>query len=300
VITSVLAENFQVHESTLLKLSPTVTTIVGDSDQGKSSLVRLLKWVLFNRPLTDSFVTHGRDKARGVVVTDGHEVVRERGKGVNRYILDGNELKAFKFDVPDEVSSLFNVSDANFAGQHDPVFWFLKTPGEVSRELNSVVNLAMIDGVLASLASEVRATKAVVSECETRLEEARSRKKELAWVPDCRKQHEELLGLREACERHEKDTRALRECCAKAAAARVLLCEGSEVLALGRGALKAIEVLRDHEKKTYELRQVIDRIKTLRSEWKRLDKEYKRAGADLKKRLGDRCPLCGSETKSRG
>jgi energy-coupling factor transporter ATP-binding protein EcfA2 len=165
--------NFQKHEKFKLKLDR-ITTFVGPSDSGKSAVLRALKWVLLNRPSGDSFIREGSDKARVVLGVDGCTIERSRGKGRNIYRLDGGELKAFNDKVPDSVKRLLAVSDMNFQNQHDSPFWFADSPGEVSRQLNEIVNLGLIDSVLGYLGSAAREASAMAAVVESRMKEAKA------------------------------------------------------------------------------------------------------------------------------
>ena len=153
-------ENFQAHSKLDLKLDPAVTTIVGPSDAGKSAVIRALIWLATNRPLGDSFIRDGETRARVSLLVDSRWIVRTRGKSENTYSIDGEELKAFGNEVPSEVSQLLNLSPINLQHQHDSPFWFSETAGEVSRQLNQIVDLSIIDRTLANLDKAARATAA--------------------------------------------------------------------------------------------------------------------------------------------
>ncbi|MCL6636233.1 MAG: ATP-binding protein, partial [Peptococcaceae bacterium] len=57
-------ENFQSHRYTELVLAPTMTVLIGESDQGKSAVVRALRWLLYNRPQGADFMRVGADYCR--------------------------------------------------------------------------------------------------------------------------------------------------------------------------------------------------------------------------------------------
>lgn len=181
MIESLHIKNFQVHDEFHLDLDPHITTLVGKSDAGKSSIIRAKRWLCLNRPAGDSFIRHGADEVTVSLTVDGHKVTREKGK-VNLYRLDKEEWTAFGNDVPDAIASLLNVSNENFQRQHDPSWWFSLSPGQVSKELNSIVSLDSIDKTLANIASELRKSKATVEVTESRLAAAQEQRGRLAWV----------------------------------------------------------------------------------------------------------------------
>jgi DNA repair ATPase RecN len=178
-------KNFQNHSDIEVDLRHPITTITGPSDSGKSALIRLLKWVCTNTPQGDGFVKYGTDEARaGVVFDDGTMVQRVRGKSENLYKLGSKEFRAFGTTVPDDIATLLNLGPINFQGQHDSVFWFSETAGEVSRRLNSVVDLGIIDTTFANISSKVRSLQAVIQVHKDRVEKKRAELKELAWITE--------------------------------------------------------------------------------------------------------------------
>ena len=195
--------NFQKWNKLTVPLSPTVTVLVGDTDSGKSSILRGLRWVVTNSPDGDSFVTHGKTFARTELEFDEHTVTRRRGKGANSYELDGAEYVSFgRGKVPDDIAVLLNISPLSFQGQHDPPYLLSLSPGEVSRELNSVVNLDLIDKTLANAATQVRKAQATEAVCRERLEVAKVKLGKLGWVREAGKLWKQIEGLRMEAEEH--------------------------------------------------------------------------------------------------
>lgn len=184
MLEKLVLRNFQIHEKFIVQLDPKITTFIGPSDSGKSSIIRSLKWIMLNRPFGDSFITHDKDSVKGVLLVDGKRIERQRGKGVpNSYRLDGKEFQAFGTSgVPQEITNLLNISYINFQQQFDSPWWFMKTPGEVSRELNQIINLSLIDSTLANIASDKRSAAESQKFIEERLEKAKKDKERLQWT----------------------------------------------------------------------------------------------------------------------
>ena len=166
-------ENFQPHKKLVINLDPHATTIIGPGDRGKSAIFRALRWLVFNRPSGDAFIHHGEKYVRVTLTSDKGEVVREKGKGRNLYILNGKELEAIGSDVPAAVQSFLRLAPINFQRQHDAPFWFTLTAGEISRQLNEIVNLEVMDTTLANLASMQREAATSVAMIEERLAQAK-------------------------------------------------------------------------------------------------------------------------------
>lgn len=210
MLEKLLIENFQIYERRLFEFDPLVNCFWGPTDCGKSAAIRALLWVATNQPRGDTFIRRGCTWTRVTLWVDGHKIKRERGKGVNSYQLDdGAPFEAFGSAVPEEIAKVLNISPVSIQRQLDPVFYFSLSPGEVSRELNQIVNLELIDKTLANLAQEQRRAKTNLEVSQERLAQARERKQELAWIKACDKAlvkledlenkvdewHQELNGL---------------------------------------------------------------------------------------------------------
>ena len=53
--------NFQSHKFTSLELADGLNVIVGPSDNGKTSILRAIRWVLFNEPQGMSMLRNNED-----------------------------------------------------------------------------------------------------------------------------------------------------------------------------------------------------------------------------------------------
>ena len=162
-IKSIKLRHFQSHDQTEITFSPGITTIKGSTDRGKSAIVRALQWVCLNALSGDGFIKDGEKRASvQIELADEkkkkiRKLVREKDKtgAVNTYSLDDETFKAFGQGVPDPVSEALQLNQTNFQSQHDSPFWFGDSAGEVSRKLNSVIDLGIIDDVLRDINSEV-------------------------------------------------------------------------------------------------------------------------------------------------
>jgi len=177
MITSLVLKSFQAHRQFEAQLEQ-VNTIIGPSDVGKSAIVRAFRWLAFNTPQGEAFIRDGDRRAEIRVEFDGHVVTREKGAGQNRYTLDEKEYTAFGTGVPVDVERGLQLAAINFQAQHDSPFWFAETAGEVSRQLNSIINLGVIDDTLRNLASVLNGARAEVRVLEGRVAEAKQARDE--------------------------------------------------------------------------------------------------------------------------
>jgi exonuclease SbcC len=184
--------NFQRHSRLELPLDPKITTIAGPSDVGKSSILRALRWVALNNPQGDSFVREGSKGTTVQVRVDGHTVTRKRGGSLNSYEVEGDEYKAFGTSVPDRVASLLNLSETNFQDQHDAAYWLSLSSAEVSRQLNAIVDLGVIDSAFASIGARVRSLQQKSGLLLERVRVAKQTKESLDWVTEAAEQFAEV------------------------------------------------------------------------------------------------------------
>lgn len=101
--------NFQSHAATELQFSPGLNVITGQSDNGKTAILRALRWALYNEPGGTEFIRHGtREGKVEVTMSDGTTILRERSHKVNRYVVtapgaEPQVFEGFGTRVPAEV-----------------------------------------------------------------------------------------------------------------------------------------------------------------------------------------------------
>jgi predicted ATP-dependent endonuclease of OLD family len=71
-----------------IEFDPNITTIVGDNEAGKTTVIRALRWITHNRPSGEGFHTIGKHKTRVKVFLDGRFATRTKSKTRNTYQLD--------------------------------------------------------------------------------------------------------------------------------------------------------------------------------------------------------------------
>lgn len=191
---------FQAHEDTTIEFDQ-ITSIIGPSDAGKTSLIRALRWVAHNKPRGDGFVREGAKEGRARVRIDGETVTRiRRGASKNLYKINGQELKAFGSDAPQQVSDLFRTDDVNFQLQMDPPFWLSLTPGEAAKELNSVADLGVIDDAMAFVASNLRKMGPKEELAQETLRKAEEKVESLGFVESLSKDLDKVLDKKQESE----------------------------------------------------------------------------------------------------
>lgn len=184
MLSSISIRDFRLHKRLDITFDPNVTTLIGKSYAGKSTVVRALRWVCLNKPAGTGVIRWGAKRAKVILNIDEHTITRIRSKTKNIYKLDDQVFHAFGNDVPQPIAKILNISETNFQGQHSLPFWFGETAGEVSRKLNGIVNLSIIDTTLGNLASELNKSRTTVSVSKDRLTVARADKSRLSFVDE--------------------------------------------------------------------------------------------------------------------
>lgn len=186
--------NFQSHKDTVIDFTSGVNVITGESDNGKSAIIRAVRWVVENQPSgTDKVNSSWNDSFKNPlsvrIYTEDGWVERIRIKGRNGYTVckgDGKpvELSAVGRNVPPEVTNFFNLSDVNFQWQLDPPYLLSKTSGEASRYLNEIVHLDSIDSLMSIADSDKRGLVSEQKTVEDDIKAYTQTKDSLSWVEE--------------------------------------------------------------------------------------------------------------------
>ena len=152
MIKSTLLKGFQSHNHTRIRFVPGVNALIGDSDAGKTAVLRAFNWVIYNRPMGDDFMSHwASEMSATVVFEDGTKITRGRDKEGNYYKLNKEMFRAFKQEVPAEIQQALNLTEINIQAQMDAPFLLSCGSGEVAQTLNKVVHLDIIDRSLSDI-----------------------------------------------------------------------------------------------------------------------------------------------------
>lgn len=304
MLTKLTLRNFQGHRRFVLDVDPLVTTIVGPTDSGKSTLFRALRWLALNKQARGvEYIREGAEEVSVTLEVDGRRVTRSRG-AKNSYRLSGRTYRAFGTEPPEAVSSLLAMGELNFQRQIDPPLWFTESPGEVSRRLNQVVDLSLIDSTLESIDRRLRRARAELGVVGDRLKAARGDRDGLRGFRDA---DEALRGVEVeegALRKIDGEVGALSGLMIRAGEARGEV-EGAEGAVKGtQEALGALEGLASSLQGTIErtnglgaLRAqgqgLLDTISGLNVEVVELKNRFERE-------IGETCPLCGQAVRRRG
>jgi len=160
LIKSLKLKNFQSHKESQIDFDEGLTVILGQTDQGKSAIIRALKWVLYNEPRGTDFITAGSKFCQVTLeMEDGSIIIRERDGQRNRYILvqNGQEqvFEGFGNSVPLEITRAHGIpkinidkdatSAANLAEQLEAPFLISESGSNRAKALGRLVGIHIID-----------------------------------------------------------------------------------------------------------------------------------------------------------
>jgi len=332
--------NFQKHKKLVLSFQPGVNVIVGRSDSGKSSVLRALRWLVLNEAPGNSYIRNGGNRCIVSAKIDGGAVVeRERKSSSNFYrtSLVPDDFTAFGNVVPEPIAHLFNSQELNFQTQHDKPFWFSNTGGEISRQLNAIVDLSEIDECLKYLNSHKNELGVTVDVVNGRVDEIEKKIAQYTNVPAIRDELEVIEVWEAKCELMERQITILQQFIDTSIKLRQTKLDYRDLSLIGKGCT---EVANEYEKVNRDIQDltvllnfaagcqkclnnqppsigkidsVYQKAQNLKSEvqelskiieegakWQKIQKEL---AGELKECLElvmemDVCPLCGQTTVS--
>jgi len=171
-ITSVVIENFQSHEKSELEFVNGLNVIVGPSDQGKSAVIRAIKWVLFNEPRGNEFIRNSANYARvEVQFNNGYRIIRERSSSKNRYTViniqgEAKVFEGFGNDVPEEVKAVHGIykvlidADSsvclNIGEQLEAPFLISETGSTKAKAIGRLTGVHVLDNAIRECISDIK------------------------------------------------------------------------------------------------------------------------------------------------
>lgn len=297
--------NFQKHKHLEIEFDQNINIISGRSDLGKSSIIRALWFLIKNQfPGEIGSIHYEWDADNEVNLQlwiDGHTITRVKGKKNNYYSLDNQKepYRALGKDVPDDISKLLNISDANFSGQFSNVYLISNTPGQVSKELNKIIDLDCIDKTLTIASSEVKKAKSVVEVTRTRLVEAKQKKNQLIWVVEAdeklKKLEEVSVTLSRLAEKRSRIASIVEN------GTKTLL-RKQTLLGTITKASSGITKLDELNERLVKIKDKKDKIQSGYTKYKQVKQELlgireqlKEKHKEFEEKVGDRCPVCGKD-----
>jgi exonuclease SbcC len=214
-------QNFESHKNTVIDFSPGINVFIGDSDSGKSSILRALSWLCYNDIVNASINESIRNdperqefekkkrKERGeefeciVSLTLSDDTVIQRIRGLspqnNKYILinsDGKktEYTNFRQGVPEDISQALGFSEyalagksklkVNYLSQHEPPLSMSISNSELSQLLNLSNNLDIFDLAHQKLRTKTQGNSELTQSIKILKQKIEEQEAELSSMPE--------------------------------------------------------------------------------------------------------------------
>ena len=205
MIKKVEIENFQSHKKTILEFVPGTNVIIGESDAGKSAIFRAINWAITNRPLGDGFRSDwGGDTRVAIYTAEGDVIERIKTATRNVYIINGKPLTAFGSEVPEQVSEILRMDEANIQSQMDVPFLLAVSPGEAARLLNKAASIDDIDYTISNLRGEYQKVSNNIKFNEGKLKDYEKQIKQYDNLPELEEKLERVEEAEKELEKHEQ------------------------------------------------------------------------------------------------
>ena len=202
MIKSLTIKNFQSHLDTTLELSDGVNVIVGPTDSGKTSIIRTVRKIVWNRPSGDAFRSNWGGEVHIEIVTDTDIIEWFTSSNGQVYRLNKNTVfKAVGTNVPEEIQKALNINEINLQQQLDQPFLLTSTPGEVAQHFNRIAKLDQIDTALRNVNKWIRS---ITSEKEFNEQELENQKESLKEFDHLDKFEAEVEVLEEMAKQRDR------------------------------------------------------------------------------------------------
>jgi exonuclease SbcC len=290
-IAKVIIENFQSHGRSELEFGRGLNVIIGPSDNGKSAVLRAIRWALYNEPRGSEFVRSGARECRvTVTMSDGAEIVRELtltksgAPARNRYIVkmpdaEPQVYEGFGIEVPAEVIKAHGMPQVqldtdkrvflSFGSQLEGPFLMAESGSLRARAIGRLLGVHVVDAAMRNTQRDQRSVKQETARLEQRLEQYDQDLQHYADIPEQEEKLERaeaFLAMAEEYRTRLTRLEALRE--------QLEQSEREEILLGARlGALAELPEAERQLKQAEELHRQEARLERLAQEIGRVDQE---------------------------
>lgn len=166
-------KNYQAYKDTIINFTQGLNIIIGESDMGKSSILRALRKLVRDIPAGKDFINKNATftKLSLVVVDDiGQEytIIRQITPSKNLYYLGKQEFGGFGREIPEEIQNILEMFlvelensekiDLHFSDQHDTPFMVARgSAGIRSKLLGRIAGLHTLDRGIVIVNKDIRA-----------------------------------------------------------------------------------------------------------------------------------------------
>jgi exonuclease SbcC len=304
MIKSLKIKNFQSHAQTELNFSKGVNVIIGETDAGKTAIIRALRWLIWNRPSGDSIRSNwGGDTSVELTIKDN--IIRRDKDKKDSYVLvntNGKDItfKAIGTSVPEEIKSVLNINEVNLQTQLEPHFLLSKTSGEVAQYFNKVAKLDIIDRTTDNINKAIRDLKSDIKYKENDIKSEKEEIKKFDYLDKMEAEIEVLEDIDNHLTSVKNKYRKLQELVASVKTTENKIVKASQSLKMEKKVNVLLQLYKDKknvERDKMLLNQAISTINSTTVSLKNNEARHTRLLALFQKNFPDICPLCDQPVK---
>lgn len=199
-ITSVTLKNFQAHKDTTVQFDRGLNIIVGESNNGKTSILRGILWAIDNQPLGNDFIMAGENDCSVTInFSDGTYI--ERGRTIKdtgyyeiRYIDDNGKYidqtyRGFTNAVPVEVANVHQMPKVNITkdiethlnvlSQLDGPFLLTESPLVKASAIGRITGTHVIDAAIKESNKTIQSNRKLIKSYSEDLQQKKNERKQL-------------------------------------------------------------------------------------------------------------------------
>ena len=178
-VKSIDIENFQSHENTHIDFDTGLNIIVGESNNGKTSILRSMDWVVDNQPLGTDFIMTGKNYCKVRITYDNdtfierYRTLKDTGYYRVGVIKNGKETyqeyKGFTNNVPVEVMNVHQMPKINITkniethlnklSQLERPFLITENTNEKAAAIGRITGTNIVDVAIKNIGSNITADK---------------------------------------------------------------------------------------------------------------------------------------------
>lgn len=199
-ITSVTLKNFQAHKDTTVQFDKGLNIIIGESNNGKTSILRGILWAIDNQPLGNDFIMAGENDCSVTInFSDGTYI--ERGRTVKdtgyykiRYIDDNGKYidqtyRGFTNAVPIEIANVHQMPKVNITkdiethlnvlSQLDGPFLLTESPLVKASAIGRITGTHVIDAAIKESNKTIQSNRKLAKSYSEDLQQKENERKQL-------------------------------------------------------------------------------------------------------------------------
>ena len=183
---SVRVLDFQSHEDTFVEFDAGLTSVIGETNAGKSGLLRAISWALYNEPKGADFIRTGKSSCKVILTfSDGSIVERSRSRSsAGKYVVtdtQGNtqSYSGFANDIPAEVANQHQMPQVqltkdikrslNVASQLEGPFLLTESNLQKASAVGRIAGTQVVDDAIKELNKKALSTSHQMKQAETQI-----------------------------------------------------------------------------------------------------------------------------------